>query len=270
MRAIFNLITTLSLRFKWITVSVTLALVALGYYAFTQLNQELLPDIEFPQTFIIARNNGASSDQILTMYSIPIEERAQEVSGVVNVETTSNNGIGFAIVRNEFGLVQEDMVSELQNQLDEIVLPVRHVLPPSGENADDLLNALSPEAIHWLYYWALQEDSGFTAQLTREAWDALSDDALGALPEAAFSGLDQELRQALLERAVAPSMPLEPIEDVFAVAPPALPENWQASDPRMTDVTDLTEFASYRNLASVFNDLISSQELVGPWAPLRT
>ena len=199
MRALFNAITSLSLRLRWLTVFFTLAVIAGGIYAFTLLNQELLPDIEFPQTFIVNQNSGASSDQMLAMYALPIEEGAKEVSGVVNVETISNDGFGFATIRNEFGLNQDEIVADLRNKLDEIPLPVRQVIPPEGSSAADLIRELSPEAVLWLYNYAKTENIGFIPQLQRETLLAFSPESSGVLPPEAFADMESSLRDEVMQ-----------------------------------------------------------------------
>src|SRR5687768_4651047 len=120
LRTVIDRITVLSIRFKWVTIALSVIALIGGVYSATQLNQELIPDIEFPQTFILALNGGASSDQVLTLYNRPIEESAGNVPEVVNVETTSGDGFGFAILRNEFGADQEAITEEVLLELEKI------------------------------------------------------------------------------------------------------------------------------------------------------
>ncbi|MBZ0305182.1 MAG: efflux RND transporter permease subunit, partial [Anaerolineae bacterium] len=256
MKSFITRITILSLRYKWITIATALILIGLGLYSYTQLNQELVPDIEFPQTFILTQNDGASSDQILAMYTLPLEEGAEDVEGVVNVETTSSSGFGFSTIRNEFGLEQAEIVEELRKKLDAIPLPLRRIVPPEGKDAADLIGELSPEALIWLYEWAQAEDSGFLPQLNEEVWNALSPEAIGALPEAALAEMDDDQRQRLQEKAV-------PTEINVSETIPALPESWQG-DPRFATTEDLVELTGTRNLAQIFNDFVEDNQLAGP------
>ena len=61
MKSLFSLFTRLSLRFYIITLVLVVIFVALGVVAITQLQQELLPPIEFPQTVILTQASGMSS-----------------------------------------------------------------------------------------------------------------------------------------------------------------------------------------------------------------
>ena len=256
MRALFDSITRLSLRFRWITVVLTVLLMVGGFYSFIDLNQELLPDIEFPQTFVIVRNDGATSDQVLAMYSVPIEDGAEEVNGVVNIETISNEGFGFAIIRNEFGEDQDQIVEDIRTQLDAIPLPVRSLVPPEGTTPAEMINELSPEAVLWLYEWSEAENSGFVPQMSREVLQAFAPESLAVLPPEAFEDLDSELRAA-----VAPE---SQVELALPEQPPALPESW-SGDPRFSTVEDLAELSDARDsLADVFNDFYEDERLIGP------
>jgi multidrug efflux pump subunit AcrB len=240
-----------------VTISLALAIIVAGYWAFTQLNQELVPNIEFPQTFIVIQNGGASSDQMLSMYSIPIEEKTQSIEGVVNVETVSNDGFGFAIVRNEFGLEQQAIVDEIETRLNDIPLPTRRVDPPAGQSAAALIGELSPEALAWLYQWAQAEEVGFITQLNSETLLAFSPQALAVLPEEALAELSEEIRAEILATDRAPLPAFDP------AAPPALPESWQG-DPRFSTTEDLAEMTTVRSLGGVFNDFYTDGYLVGP------
>lgn len=259
MRVIFDSITRLSLRFKWITVAITILLIGLGVFSYTQLNQELIPSIEFPQTFIFSQNGGASSDNMLHMYSIPLEDAGNDVDGVVNIETTSDKGLSFVILRNEFGLVQSSVVDDIREKVDSIPLPIRHLDPPSGMTAVDLIGQLDGNHIAWLYAYAESEEIGFAEQLDRDVWNSFSADALAGFPETVFANLETDLRDSLLEKR-SDALTIASIDDPA----PELPSGWSANDGRFKTVEDIAEMASNRSLAAVFNDFYEEDYLVGP------
>lgn len=70
LRSFLTAITRLSLRFRWITILVTVAALVLGVIAGIQLNQEFLPNIEFPQTFVVTLRPGASSEDLRDLVTI--------------------------------------------------------------------------------------------------------------------------------------------------------------------------------------------------------
>jgi HAE1 family hydrophobic/amphiphilic exporter-1 len=122
--AFFDRITRLSLRFYWATLALSLIIIVLGVLALGDLNQELLPRIEFPQTVIVVQwPDAESADQFLNDVTIPLEEQLSAVEGVVNVESTTSQGFAFVIVRNEFGLDQEAVLADLEAAVDTAGLP---------------------------------------------------------------------------------------------------------------------------------------------------
>ena len=55
MKSFFTLLTRLSLRFRIVTLALVAVVSVLGVIAITQLKQELLPSVSFPQTVILTQ-----------------------------------------------------------------------------------------------------------------------------------------------------------------------------------------------------------------------
>lgn len=218
----FNSITRLSIRFKWITIAITIILLGLGIYSALDLKVELLPDIDVPSTFAVAQSNGSTGGNLmLQAYTIPLEEGAGENKDILNTETTTTNGVVFAQFSNEFGLDQEQVTSELRAALNRVKLPVRALNPPAGMTAEDLIGDLSPDVILYLYAYAETERVGFLPMLDNEVWRSFSPEVLGALPDGVFATLDPLLAEELRSKAVGSP---QDMPDWAAVAPPPLPE----------------------------------------------
>lgn len=120
---VFDWITRGSIRFKWITLFFTIVVLVAGIFAVTQLKQELIPAIEFPQTVVLALNPGSEPDLMLEDVTKPIEDAVSEIEGVVNVESTTSNGVSVLIVRSEFGLDQEDIRAEIESAVESLDYP---------------------------------------------------------------------------------------------------------------------------------------------------
>ena len=122
--AFFDLITRLSLRFKWATIVLTLVVLVAGVFAALDLNLELLPRVEFPQTVVVAQwSEAETADDFLEQVTIPLEEELAAVDGVVNVESTTSTNFAFIIVRNNFGLDQERIVADIEEAVAAVGLP---------------------------------------------------------------------------------------------------------------------------------------------------
>jgi len=121
---LFDKITRLSIRFRWIVIALTFIFMAVGIYAATQLNLEMTPRVEFPQTIVIAQWPDADdADHFLEEVTVPLETKLQAVENVVNVESTTQPGMAFIIVRNEFGQNQEAILEAIETAVDETSLP---------------------------------------------------------------------------------------------------------------------------------------------------
>ncbi|MDX2076107.1 MAG: efflux RND transporter permease subunit [bacterium] len=178
MKALFGSITALSLRFRYLTLLLTVALMALGVIAWTDLKQELLPPIEFPQTFILAQASGMTSDEVLEILTKRIEAELSTIPEIINLESTTTSTIGaFITAANDFGQNQEKLRASIQTAIDNVWLPKRVLQAPAGEDVvaftTQLLSELSPETLIYL----AEQDDNFLFQLTPAVWAALNDDA---------------------------------------------------------------------------------------------
>jgi HAE1 family hydrophobic/amphiphilic exporter-1 len=105
---------------------------AAGIVALSQFNRELIPPIEFPQTVLIAFNPGQDSEVMLNEVTIPLEEAVSDIEGVVNVESTTSDGLSVVVVMSEFGMDQEAIRGDIQERIDVTDFP-------DGMDAPDLL-----------------------------------------------------------------------------------------------------------------------------------
>jgi HAE1 family hydrophobic/amphiphilic exporter-1 len=121
--SIIDRLTRASLRFKWVTIGLSVSFIVVGLFAFTQLKQELIPPIEFPQTVVLALNPGAESEIMRDEVTIPIENALGDIEGVVNIESTSTNGVAFVTVMSEMDLDLEAIRGEIQSAIDELEYP---------------------------------------------------------------------------------------------------------------------------------------------------
>lgn len=260
MRAFFDATTRLALRFRWVTIAITLMFIGLGLYSYNELNRELIPNIEFPQTIILAQNSGASSEQMLTMYSVPLEESNEKVDGVINIESTSNNGLSFLIVRNEFGLNQSRVTADVQTATDNLILPTRRLVAADSQSPETMISELSPEAVAWLYAYAQAEDINFGQTLDAAVWRSFSPEALSAFPVETFGNLETALREELEAKRVENDI-------VILETVPELPASWVEDHPevdRFVTIEDFAELATSRSIDSLFNTLVEDAFIVGP------
>ncbi len=222
MKSLFRYMTALSLRLRAITLVLVVLISIAGIIAVTQLKQELIPSVEFPQTIILAQATGMTSDQVLDVLTKRMEDALSKVDEVVNLESTTTGAFGSVITaRNDFGVNQERLRGKIQAALDSVWLPTRRIAPPEGEDpqafADRLLGDMTPDVLIYL----AQNDANFLFQLSPEVWQALPDQTVktllaylaGQVQE--FAGQESALRQ-VVEQEIVPA--LEAISQVASVS----------------------------------------------------
>ncbi|MGI8865121.1 MAG: efflux RND transporter permease subunit, partial [Rubrobacteraceae bacterium] len=77
------------LKNKSVVMLATVLLVGSGAYATTQLNQELLPDIEFPIVGVATAVPGAGPDLVDEQVTEPLESAIGSVAGIESTQSTS-------------------------------------------------------------------------------------------------------------------------------------------------------------------------------------
>ncbi len=221
MKSLFSGLTALSLRFRAVTLALVILLSIAGVYAVTQLKQELIPSVEFPQTIILAQATGMTSDQVLNVLTNRIETALDGVEEVVNLESSTTGTFGAVITaRNNFGVNQERLRGNIQAAINTVWLPLRRIAPPQGETADAfaarLLGDLSPDVLIYLQ----QGDSNFLFQLSPEVWAALSPETtqtlLAYLATQTKDVNSSDALRLLVEQEIVPA--LENIDLVASVA----------------------------------------------------
>ncbi|MDX2160194.1 MAG: efflux RND transporter permease subunit [bacterium] len=212
MKRFFGGITGLSLRFRAVTLILGVLISVAGVVAVTQLRQELIPSVEFPQTTILAQTSGLTSEQVLNVLTNRIETALDEqVAEISNLESTTTGSFGALVTAyNDFGQNQVRLRDSIQASLDSIWLPVRRIQPPEGTNpADFIASMLSALPADVLLYLA-ERDSNFLFQLSPDVWAGLSNDTINTL--AAYLAGQQEQNQStnalrqLIEQEISPAL----------------------------------------------------------------
>ncbi|MEQ8677929.1 MAG: efflux RND transporter permease subunit [Aggregatilineales bacterium] len=245
MKAFFNLLTVLSLRFRIVTIGLTFLLMILGGVAVTQLNQELLPPIDVPQTIILAQVSGLTSEQALSVLTERLEPAISEIDEVINLESTTTGTIGSILIAyNDFGQDPESLQADIQDALDTVWFPVRRIAPQDGENPQEFSQTLIGDLSADVVLYLAQVDPNFLFQLTPEVWTSLSDDtvttALAFLARQSDQSADNRsaLRRLVDNEIVTQLNALDTIANVTVSGGQVLPgeEGSLAVDPDAIDV----------------------------------
>jgi multidrug efflux pump subunit AcrB len=212
MRAIFTAITRFSLRFRYLTLLLSVAVLVAGGIAVTQLNQELLPPVEFPQTIVLAQVSGQTSEEVLAVLTERLEAQLSTIPEVVNIESTTTGAFGAVLtLLSDFGIDRDQLLSDIRTGIDSVWLPLRVIAPAEGQDGQEFASVLLADATPELMLYLASRDSNFLFQLEPEVWDSLSPETarialayLAAQSEQADA--DKSALQRLVEQELVPQL----------------------------------------------------------------
>ncbi|MCJ7582549.1 MAG: efflux RND transporter permease subunit [Candidatus Aminicenantes bacterium] len=120
------------------TVVLLISLMVLGIYSFINVPIELAPKAEYPQMQITAAWSGLPPEIMLTQVTIPLEERAAGIKGVIKI--SSSSGIGMSSITLDFdpkinmefaSLALREKMGEVKDSLPrEVTLNLSTYVPP--------------------------------------------------------------------------------------------------------------------------------------------
>jgi hydrophobic/amphiphilic exporter-1 (mainly G- bacteria), HAE1 family len=118
-------LTRLALDHPSITVLIMVFLVVAGIGAARALNQELVPDIEFPFATVVTVWPGASADEMTTGVTRPIEDELDTIDEIdlVQVSSTTSESFSAVTVRGEYGTKQDELRDTIDRHLATVQLP---------------------------------------------------------------------------------------------------------------------------------------------------
>jgi len=263
-KAIFGAITKASIRLRWLTILVVVALLVTGVYSATKLRQELLPPIDFPQVFVFAQQPGASSEDLRDLVSIPLENAVIAIPGVIKdgLQSTTTSGFAFVGVAYEYGLNPTDVQAKIQAAIDSVVnagLP-KGLKTTADLTPDIVRTALTKAPSLWKHF-----DSNQLLALSPDVLDA----ALAVNPDFAAQ-IDPLTRNQLAAERVNRTLGGQ-----AAVHPPAaLPGAWIVTDDTVPKIhtfsinslpiTIASVAATSANLSSDQLKALVAQQIVDP------
>src|SRR4030042_823747 len=100
-----------------LTPLLVVASLLLGVFAIVATPREEEPQIIVPMMDVFVQMPGASAREVEERVTIPMEKKLMEIPGVEYVYSTSNPGLGFAIVRFKVGEDEEKSIVKLYNKM---------------------------------------------------------------------------------------------------------------------------------------------------------
>jgi len=155
-------LTQLAVAKRSVTVLITLGLLLGGLFSWSQLNQELLPDIQFPFAVVITPMPGASAQDVSTQVTQPIERSIGSVPRLKHVDSSSVNSLSIVVASFSYGTDIKGTISAIDSNVKALGLTSTSTIQsfdinafPSlivairatGSTTPDQLNALAASTI---------------------------------------------------------------------------------------------------------------------------
>jgi len=116
-------LTKIALKKRWLTFLIVALLVVASIWATISIKQELIPDIEFPITSVVAIYPQASPEEVMNQVTRPIEDAISDIGGLEELLSTSTEGSSFLLVQFEFGTDMDEVNGIISQKLSELALP---------------------------------------------------------------------------------------------------------------------------------------------------
>lgn len=100
-----------------VLVAVVLAIV-LGIVSFSEMNTDLLPNMEFPYAVVITTYPGASPEEVETTVTKPIEQAMASVSNIKNIMSSSQDNMSMVMLEFNQTANMDSVTIEMRESLD--------------------------------------------------------------------------------------------------------------------------------------------------------
>lgn len=196
----------------------TLILIGAGVAATFRLNQELLPNVEFPGVYVVTSDPGASPEVVDRDVTTPL---AATLSGLPRAKhVTTSSAQGFSTV-----FIQFDLDSAVKDDLDNVNQRMAQFAPPPGVGKP-LVQSFSFSAFPSMTY-SLKASDGNLARATKEANSVIAPALQGAKGAAQIKvvGGEQDAVFVTLDPAklAATGIPVTQVEEALSGTQVSLP-----------------------------------------------
>ena len=118
-----NRLTELAVAKRSVTLLLTAAIFLAGVSAWGSLQQELIPDVDFPVITVIAPYPGAGAEDIATQVAEPIERAISGVPRLESLRSTSTNSVALVVAEFAFGTDSKEIKAAIESNLAAAGLP---------------------------------------------------------------------------------------------------------------------------------------------------
>jgi len=150
-----------SLQNRWTVVAVSIGLMVIGYWSFTQLKIEAYPDIADTNVIIVAQYPGRAAEEVEQQVTIPIERALQNTPNVLDRRSRTIFGLGVVQLTFRDGTDDYFARQQINERLSAAQLP------------DGVIPELAPmsTAVGEIFRYVVEAPSTFTPTELRDLQD---------------------------------------------------------------------------------------------------
>lgn len=131
-------IADLSIKRPIATLMAVVVIIILGFVSLSRIPVDLLPDIELPIAVVITAYPGASSEEIESMVTKPIEEEISNVENIKSISSSTEPNVSIVKVKFNWGTDLDFATMDIREKVD----IVKKDLPDAAE--DPIVSKLDP------------------------------------------------------------------------------------------------------------------------------
>jgi HAE1 family hydrophobic/amphiphilic exporter-1 len=122
-RTAISWLTTLSYRQAWLGAIAVVLVLGYGVVTLTRVNQELIPDIDFPLITLVAQAPGSQPEDVVRTVTAPLEAATARIPGLKSTESTSVAGLSVVVLNFAYGTNLEEAEARIKEQIGGARLP---------------------------------------------------------------------------------------------------------------------------------------------------
>jgi HAE1 family hydrophobic/amphiphilic exporter-1 len=230
------------------------AFIVLGIISYAMLPAELNPQVDFPEIDVYTTYTGTSPQEMETLVTKPIEDSISGVSGVQQINSSSQQGVSLVRIQFYFGTNLDSADAEVIQKVDAI----RSALPTDAGSPSVLKQDSSSEPVMYL---AMESNKESLIDLNRLATNVVQPQLEQATDVSSISVYGGETREILVQvpqdRLAAYGATIHDLSTAVQNANVNEASGFIQKDSQFYDVRLVGEFASVneiRNLRLVLNN----------------
>jgi len=157
-----------SVRRPVTTVMVLLIVVAFGIMSITNLQMDMMPNMNIPIAIVMTTYSGTGPQEMETLITKPMEEALSSVSGIEEMTSTSSYGSSFIMIQFEDDVDIDMAALDMREQVD-----LYKGTLPDGAN-DPMVMKLDISSMTGGIYIGVTDNSGDLVELKRRIEDRVS------------------------------------------------------------------------------------------------